>query len=142
MRQSAIDIRNQDNTRKTKTHFRRIMMNHRMGQRIATDQPVSLFSTERGWLAGELVNISLTGAAVRCEDWQALEPCMPVEVLLEPDDGKLPEQVKLHGFVVRLQEGTVGLMFMRDIVELVHRMRPTALAGGKHGFNASQAGIG
>lgn len=114
-------------------------MNHRMGQRIVTEQPVSLFISERGWVAGELVNISLTGAAVRCEEWQALEPCMPVEVLLEPNDGKLPEQVKLHGFVVRLSEGMVGLMFMRDIVELVHRMRPTCVAGGKLDFDATQA---
>lgn len=117
-------------------------MNHRMGQRIVTDQPVSLFISEHGWVAGELVNISLTGAAVRCEEWQALEPCMPVEVMLEPADGKLPEQVKLHGFVVRLSEGVVGLMFMRDIVELVHRMRPSSITGGTLGFDAPQAGAG
>jgi len=117
-------------------------MNHRMGQRIAMDQPISLFIAERGWIAGELINISLTGAAVRCDEWRALETCMPVEVLLEPADGRLPEQVKVHGFVVRRQKGLVGLMFMRDIVELVHRLRHESASGNMRGFEQSFASTG
>lgn len=108
-------------------------MNHRMGQRIAVDHAVSLYVADRGWVNGRLVNISLTGAAIHCSDWQQLEPCMPLEIMLRPGDGMQPEQVKLHGFVVRLQNSLVGMMFMRDIVELVHRLRPDSFQGGKPG---------
>ena len=117
-------------------------MNHRMGQRIATDHPISLFIAEHGWIEGELINISLTGAAVRCDEWRALETCMPVEVLLEPADGRRPEQVKIHGFVVRRQRGLIGLMFMRDVVELVQRLRHESASGNMRGLERPLASTG
>jgi hypothetical protein len=114
-------------------------MNHRMGQRIALDRAISLYVADHGWIDGKLLNISLTGAAIRCHDWEVMEPSMPVEVMLEPGDGMQPDRVKLHGFVVRLENDLVGMMFMRDIVELVQRLRPDTSSSGKPGDQAPSA---
>lgn len=98
-------------------------MNHRMGQRIPASHKVSLWYTERGCVDGRLVNISLTGAAIQCRNWKSLELYTPVVVNLELRDGDSPERVSINGFVVRIQEGLIGLMFMKDVIDLINRLK-------------------
>jgi hypothetical protein len=107
-------------------------MNHRMGQRFVAEHTVSLYVTNRSCmdgqltgscLEGQLVNISITGAAIHCTDRKAPSLYAPVIFKLEPKDGIEPEQFCVRGFVVRVQGEMLGLMFMREHLELVRRLR-------------------
>jgi len=97
-------------------------MNHRMGDRLAVDLPVTVYTVDHGPVAGRLLNLSLSGAGIRCrcemiEDYSVVE----LGLALYGSDG--PEQVRIEGFVVRKHDGLIGLMFMRDQVLLVRRLR-------------------
>ena len=102
-------------------------MNHRMGQRIPADHAISLYFTEKGSVDGRLVNISLTGAAIRCSDWNLLVQYSPVVIKLKPDDESEAKPISIQGFVVRIEDGLIGIMFMRDAFDLFKRFKPNQL---------------
>lgn len=108
-------------------------MEHRIGQRIEVDRKVCLRLTDRGLINGRLVDISLSGAAIKCQDWAVFNAYTPVEIMLESHDGKDPEKFRIQGFVVRLQKGMVGIMFMKEMVNLVRRLR-THSSSAKEGW--------
>lgn len=107
-------------------------MNHRIGQRFAAEHTVSLYVTDRSCmdsqlvgscLDGKLIDISITGAAIHCKDEKVPNLYTPILFKLEPNDGMKPEQFCIRGFVVRVQGAKLGLMFMREHLELVSRLR-------------------
>ncbi|MEJ2406405.1 MAG: PilZ domain-containing protein [Candidatus Thiodiazotropha sp.] len=99
-------------------------MNHRMGKRIQSAQPVTLEVTGLGKLNGRLKNISLSGAAVLCEEVHLLETYLPVNLSLLVHDGEQPAVVNVEGFVVRLKGGLIGIMFMHEMIGLLQRLPP------------------
>lgn len=102
-------------------------MNHRMGQRIPVDHAISLYFTEKGSIDGRLVNISLTGAAIRCSDWNLLVRYTPVVIKLQSDEESEAKPISIQGFVVRIEDGLIGIMFMRDAFDLFKRFKPDQL---------------
>lgn len=98
-------------------------MEHRMGERLNVNQPISLNVSNREPINGRLVDISISGVSIKCEEWSDLNLYTPVEIVVKPDDGLQPEVVKIMGFVVRLQNDMVGLTFMHEVVEPVNRLR-------------------
>jgi hypothetical protein len=107
-------------------------MNHRMGQRFVAHHTVSLYVTDHSYMDGQLVgsrldgllvDISITGAAIHYKNGKAPGLYTPVIFKLEPNDGMKPEQFCVRSFVVRVQGEMLGLMFMREHLDLVQRLR-------------------
>ncbi len=98
-------------------------MNHRMGRRIQTSQRVSLDIPGLSDIHAELLNISLSGAAVRTNYTHLIEPYMPVNMRLHLSDSTRAGHLCVEGFVVRMSDSLVGIMFMRERIELVNRLR-------------------
>ncbi|WP_260291197.1 PilZ domain-containing protein [Sedimenticola hydrogenitrophicus] len=117
-------------------------MEHRIGQRIEVDRKVVLRLTDRCRIDGRLMDISLSGAAIKCKDWNVFNAYTPVEVLLESGDGREPEKFRIQGFVVRLQKGLIGVMFMKEMVKLVRRLRSSSTKSGDHWQRESLARTG
>ncbi len=99
-------------------------MNHRMGKRIETTHPVVLDVSGLGRMEGRLKNISLSGAAVVCEDVHLLDTYLPLNLSLQIVDGRQASTMTVEGFVVRLKGELIGIMFMQDMIGLVQRLRP------------------
>ena len=116
-------------------------MNHRMGDRIVTELPVTVYAVDHGPITGELVNLSLSGAGIRCR-CDLFEVYSVVELHLLLYGVGSTEEVRIEGFVVRKQNGLIGVMFMRDRVLLVRRLREefeTTLQRDREDVNASRA---
>lgn len=95
-------------------------MNHRLGERIELDMPVTVYTADLGQIPGRMVNLSLSGAGIYCR-CELLEVYSVVELVLMFHDGNHPDQIRIEGFVVRIRNGLIGLMFMRDRMSLVRR---------------------
>ncbi len=99
-------------------------MNHRMGNRLRANHTVSLLIPGVGEIEGQLRNISLSGAAVTTPDIHRIEPYMPLSLKVHFPGSSRPDPVGVEGFVVRLQDDLIGIMFMRERIELVNDLRP------------------
>ncbi len=99
-------------------------MNHRMGRRIQTNRPVSLDIPGLSDIHGELLNISLSGAAVRTAYTHLIEPYMPVNMRLQVPESTRSGYTSVEGFVVRMTDSLIGIMFMKERIELVNSLRP------------------
>ena len=106
-------------------------MNHRMGERIDLDMPVTVYAADLGRIPGRMVNLSLSGAGIYCR-CDLFEIYSVVELALLPDDGDQGRPIRIEGFVVRIRDGLIGVMFMRDRISLVHRL--SAGPGAVRGF--------
>lgn len=105
-------------------------MEHRWGERVAVRMTVELSSGSSPPVAGDLENVSSSGAFVRTEGRGP--PRGPVEVVLRQDTSGRGRSVRLAAHVVRESESGVGIEWSefapRAVRELMIRNRR---AGGE-----------
>lgn len=103
-------------------------MNRRFCKRIDLDIPVTAHTPNRGPFPGRVINMSESGAAFLCDRTHALELFTVMDFVLPlPILGK-PERAWVKGFLVRKQQGLVGILFMQDLDILMLRIRDDLLS--------------
>jgi len=98
-------------------------MNHREGERIPTDIPLTLYALDRGPIEARLMNLSLSGAMIRCDVCVGLNVCTPVELWMELRGNRLQRSATVQGFVTRRDGHDIGIMFMQNMLWLVRNLR-------------------
>lgn len=100
-------------------------MEHRWGERVAVRMTVELSSGSSPPVAGDLENVSSSGAFVRTQGRGP--PRGPVQVVLQQDTSGRGRSVRLAAHVVRESEGGVGIEWSefapRAVRELMIRNR-------------------
>ncbi len=102
-------------------------MNHREGERISTDLPVTIYGPDRGPILALLRDVSLSGAGVECPDCVGIDAMDLVEIWMSLPLGKGLEPVRIPGFVVRRTGERLGVMFMDELPWLARRLREAAV---------------
>lgn len=97
-------------------------MNHRFGNRIAVDLPVTAYTVDYGPIAGRMVNLSQSGAAILCDHSHALKLYAALELgFVLPSQG-LSEQIRIEGLVVRKEDNLTAILFMQEMVRMMQRL--------------------
>ncbi len=102
-------------------------MNTREGERVATDLAVTVHGPERGPFQARLRNASMSGAGIEFSASVGIDSMEPVELMISLPVGKRLQAVRITGFVVRRDEGWLGVMFMDEAPWLPSRLREAAV---------------
>jgi hypothetical protein len=106
-------------------------MNHRQGERVQMDFPITVYGPDRGPIPARLLDMSLSGAGVDCGACVGIEPMQRVELWMNIPEGRGVEPVKIAGFVVRRDTTRIGLAFMDEAPWLVLRLRDDPRPAGR-----------
>jgi len=112
-------------------------MNHREGERVATDIPVTVYGPDRGPIQTRMRDVSLSGAGIDCPEGVGVDPMDLVEIWMSLPLREGLEPVRIAGFVVRRSSGRLGVMFMDETPWLPRRLREAAVGRKSRGRRIS-----